>query len=732
MSEKKTKAAGRIPSLPPGGQPRRGKMDPRQKRHPMAIRRKAVQLATQEGISPTIVARELGVDDSSVKRWVRNYRDNGEAGLQDRTTAPRQGGLPKAVVSKIVELKTAEPSHGARKISDMLRRLFFMRASPTAVGKHTKAHGLITPPKKKRRVQTLEDRRYEYSKPNAFWQSDITVFTLHDKPAFIIGFIDDHSRYITGIGLYRGQCAENVLEVYRRATGEHGVPAELLTDNGRQYANWRGKTKFQKVLARDHVHHIRSQPHHPQTLGKIERFWQTLKGEFLSRSRFETFDEAQERLAYWVKHYNHRRPHQSLEGLCPADRFFKIREQMKAAIEKNMTANMEELALHGKPIEPFYMVGQVGDRSLVIESDKKRISVRVNGSEIHSSSICSEGAVKNETGSNDGIGGRAEAEAAAAVRGKGEKPGSTEPVEREEKRIGPDEGTFSAVGSVARMGTAGNPGNPHGIGSGLEADKGGSLEPAIKGGEADRADSSEGGNAGSTDELKGMEHAEGGTGQVRGGGEVPGGTGDLDRTEESISVMPGTGNRIEPVVAVAGSCAIGYVGGIGAEGEGRQGGTCACPADKASAGQEDPGKGTGNGGSPAQKASDTELTCGGPCDLLTKEVIELGNGTESAGMAESHSGCSGRPPECYGGSRADGSQPQDVLREAGAGLDGDAGGAEGPADWETRQSGGSGEGGAAGGPGERQKGAGTALEQAEDTGGDEESPAGVGSTSANG
>ena len=212
MREKK-KAVGSNPSSPPRGRPRSKKLDPRYIRHPMAIRRKAVQLTTQEGLPATVVAGELGVSDSTVANWTRRYRAEGEAGLQYKSSGPRKSGLPKAVVSKIVELKTAEPSHGARKISQMLRRLFFMKASPRAVGKHAKAHGLVTPPKKKRRVQTLEDRRYEYSKPNAFWQSDITAFTLHDKLAYIIGFIDDYSRYITGIGLYRGQCAENVLEV---------------------------------------------------------------------------------------------------------------------------------------------------------------------------------------------------------------------------------------------------------------------------------------------------------------------------------------------------------------------------------------------------------------------------------------------------------------------------------------------------------------------------------------
>jgi len=55
----------------------------------------------------------------------------------------------------------------------------------------------------------------------------------------LIGFIDDYSRYVVGLELYRSQTADQVLEVYRRAVGEYGVAKEVLTDRGRQYTTWR-------------------------------------------------------------------------------------------------------------------------------------------------------------------------------------------------------------------------------------------------------------------------------------------------------------------------------------------------------------------------------------------------------------------------------------------------------------------------------------------------------------
>ena len=125
------------------------------------------------------------------------------------------------------------------------------------------------------------------------WQSDIFTFRLGGRYAYLIGFIDDYSRYMVGLELYRSQTADQVLEVYRRAVGEYGVAKEMLTDRGRQYTNWRGTTRFERELGKDRVRHIKSQAHHPMTLGKIERFWKTIYEEFLVRAQFGSFEEAQ-------------------------------------------------------------------------------------------------------------------------------------------------------------------------------------------------------------------------------------------------------------------------------------------------------------------------------------------------------------------------------------------------------------------------------------------------------
>jgi transposase InsO family protein len=265
----------------------------------------------------------------------------------------------------------------------MLGRFFSMKASPETVRKTLHEHKLLEdkPPRKKSEKNMVRPRFFERSTPNQMWQSDIFTFRLGGRQSYLIGFIDDHSRYIVGLGLFTSQTAENVLEVYRKAVTEYGVPKEMLTDNGRQYTAWRGTTKFEMELTKDRVKHIRSQPHHPMTLGKIERFWKTIFQDFLNRAQFANFEEARERIAYWVQFYNHKRPHQGIDGICPADRFFGIQSELRKVIEEKIKENTLELALRGKPAETFYMVGRMGGQSVVLTAEKGKMKLSVDGKE---------------------------------------------------------------------------------------------------------------------------------------------------------------------------------------------------------------------------------------------------------------------------------------------------------------------------------------------------------------
>ena len=351
-------------------------------RYGLELKLRCVKLRLEEGLPLSLLSKESGASKDIIGRWVKAYQERGEAGLQNRVASVgKRRKLPGPVREKIVEIKKREPLFGVKRISHLLKRAFFLSASPETVRRTLRAESLIVPSKKKHHRNVTRPRFFERSTPNQMWQSDIFTFRLGGRYAYLIGFVDDYSRYVVGVELYRTQTAEQVLEVYRRAIGEYGVPKEVLTDQGRQYTNWRGPTRFERELGKDRVRHIKSQAHHPMTLGKIERFWKTIYEEFLVRAQFVSFEEARERILQWVQYYNHKRPHQGIAGLCPADRYFEIQAELRKTIEQGIAENVHEMALRGKPREPFYMVGRMEGQSVVLRAEKGKLRLMVDDEE---------------------------------------------------------------------------------------------------------------------------------------------------------------------------------------------------------------------------------------------------------------------------------------------------------------------------------------------------------------
>ena len=345
---------------------------------------KTIRLHLSDGIALSTIAAQTGVHISVLSRWVRLYRNKGPSGL---TRTSRRGGtargLPVPVKERIVSLRKARPEHGVHRISDMLKRMFFMKASHETVRRVLHEESLLPArkPRTKRVVKAVkpDDEGGSYVKgPNLMWQSDISVIAWRKQSVYLIGFLDDFSRYVTGLGLYMTQKAENVLEVFRRAVSEYKVPAEMLTDNGRQYTSWRGKAQFEKEMHRLEIRHIRSQPHHPQTQGKIERFWKTIKEEFFSRTLFEGFEDMQNRTRLWVQYYNFKRPHQGIGGLCPADRFYEVSHDVREVMEKGIADNVLQMALLGEPRKPCYLVGRMDDQSVTVMAEQGRLKLSVS------------------------------------------------------------------------------------------------------------------------------------------------------------------------------------------------------------------------------------------------------------------------------------------------------------------------------------------------------------------
>jgi hypothetical protein len=357
--------------------------------------------------------------------------------------------------------------------------MFFLSASPEAIRNTLHSESLMTAPSGKRKRNITRPRFFERSAPNQLWQTDIFTFRLGGHYAYLIGYIDDYSRYMTGLELFRSQTSQNVIEVYRRAASEYNPPKEMLTDNGRQYTSWRGGSRFETEMKKDRIHHIKSQPHHPMTLGKIERFWKTIFLEFLSRAQFESFEDAVERIRHWVKYYNHKRPHQGIGGLCPADRYFEIQTELRKTIEQGIQDNLLEMALRGKPRLPFYMVGRMEGQSVVLRAEKGRLRLSV---EAENDDVTQEVVYNlNSEGHDDGEDKGRKEEADNELRGSGEVPGGPAAVDGEAQARGDMPGAVDPLDGAGPVAEAGDGGDASGAGTQGEPGQGAGIEPAPAG-----------------------------------------------------------------------------------------------------------------------------------------------------------------------------------------------------------------------------------------------------------
>ena len=463
------------------------------KRYGIEFKLRCVKLRLEEGLPVSLLSKEVGASKDVIRRWVKSYQEQGEAGLRNRIipTGSRRK-LPGPVREKIVEIKKREPLFGVKRISHLLKRVFFLSASPETVRRTLQAESLIISSKKKLRHNITRPRFFERSTPNQLWQSDIFTFRLGGRYAYLIGFIDDYSRYMVGLEIYRSQTADQVMEVYRRAVGEYGVPKEMLTDRGRQYTNWRGSTRFERELRKDRVRHIKSQAHHPMTLGKVERFWKTIYEEFLVRAQFGSFEEAQERIRQWVQYYNHKRPHQGIGGLCPADRYFEIQAELRKTMEQGIAENVLEMALRGKPRDPFYMVGRMEGQSVVLRAEKGKLRLIVDdeeggGKQEMVYDVTAQEEERDEGEERDGKGREAEGgetegggeERAEGVgaHGGGEVPGGVVGVDGEAQTGGSLPGVGGCVEFIESMAGAGDGRDAFGVTASGPGGERGSVEP---------------------------------------------------------------------------------------------------------------------------------------------------------------------------------------------------------------------------------------------------------------
>ena len=263
---------------------------------------------------------------STLERWFYNYQEQGFDALlpQRRIDTGKSRKLDEDMIEQINFLKQEYPRIPATLIHQKLidnGTITKGEISLSTVNRYINQlnHKMKYTPNK-------EMHRYEKPHINEVWCGDSTVgpYLLIDgkkKRVWIIALIDDTSRMITGIDIFFNDNFVNVMSVMKSGVTKFGKPKIWNFDNGSAYKN----KQISLLSARIGTTLSYNPPYSPIGKAKIERWFKTLKLQWLSQlnmADFQGLDELRISLFEYVKMYN-QRVHSSLNGMSPMDRFFK-------------------------------------------------------------------------------------------------------------------------------------------------------------------------------------------------------------------------------------------------------------------------------------------------------------------------------------------------------------------------------------------------------------------------
>jgi transposase InsO family protein len=168
-------------------------------------------------------------------------------------------------------------------------------------------------------------QRFEAPTPNALWQMDFKGHfpLLNRLRCHPLTVVDDHSRYALGVDACARETKEIVEPHLTRLFRTYGLPRRILCDNGQPWGT-RDEYRYTKLsvwLIRLGITVSHSRVCHPETLGKNERFNQTLLTELISTKTFTDLDDCQRHFDQWRMIYNLERSHESLGMVVPASRY---------------------------------------------------------------------------------------------------------------------------------------------------------------------------------------------------------------------------------------------------------------------------------------------------------------------------------------------------------------------------------------------------------------------------
>lgn len=315
----------------------------------------------------------LSADENCQAREIEKSSTNRDS---EQTAKPAVSSLPADIQSIIINYRKEHPDHGYRRIEDYLRDKYFIKVARKQIRKILKAAGLekiLDSSFDKEAEPVKGSRRFEAGSPRELYQMDLSYVYISGLSVFyLILIIDDYSRFCVGYDLVSDRNGLTMITALNRSIDRYGKPQKLLTDQAGCFYSWSFEQNlFQKYLDDMKIEHIVSDPHSPQTQGKVERLTQTIQKELLQKVRFKSYDHAQCEIEAYIHRYNYNRPHQGIGGLCPSDRFHGISAET-SDIEQSLLGSALDLS-------KGYLILKDTIRTLSVVFDQQTVQVFVDG-----------------------------------------------------------------------------------------------------------------------------------------------------------------------------------------------------------------------------------------------------------------------------------------------------------------------------------------------------------------
>jgi len=295
-------------------------------RYPASEKLEIIRLVEGSHLPAKRTLDRLGIPRTTFYRWYDRYVALGKAGLEDRKPHPGRvwNRIPDEIREGIVRLALDETELSPRELAVRFTDTERHFVSEASVYRILKAHDLIASPAFVV-IKASDEFRDKTTRPNQMWQTDFTYLKVTGWGWYYLSTIlDDFSRYIIAWKLCANMRAEDVTDTLTLALSVSGCDSakvrhkpRLLSDNGSSYVSG----DLAEWLEDQGMDHVRGAPNHPQTQGKIERWHQTLKNRILLENHYLP-GALEAAIGEFVDHYNHRRCHESIGNVTPADAYF--------------------------------------------------------------------------------------------------------------------------------------------------------------------------------------------------------------------------------------------------------------------------------------------------------------------------------------------------------------------------------------------------------------------------